>query len=76
MAQKKPTLSPWFVARQVSELGFIIAAPLVVLVMLGHKIDVLLGYKAVFVIIAIPLSIIISGIVIYKKIKLISELRD
>lgn len=65
-------ISPWFVAQQVGELGFYIAIPLALLVWLGHWLDLKLGFKALFVIIALPISLGISSYIIYKKIKSIS----
>ena len=65
----KRTVSPWFVYREIGQLGFIIAIPLVAMVLGGHWLDQILGYQAAFILIAIPISMIISGYIIYKKIK-------
>lgn len=65
----KRTVSPWFVYAQVAQLGFVIALPLAGLVLFGHWLDQQLGYKALFIIIALPLATIISAYIVYKKIK-------
>lgn len=65
----KDNISAWFVYRQVAEIGFVIAIPLVILVFLGHWLDMKLGFNALFVLISLPMSGVLSGYIIYKKIK-------
>lgn len=68
----KKNISPWYVVKQVGQLGFIIALPLVILVFLGHWLDVKLGFRASFIFPGMILALSISGYAIYQKIKSIS----
>jgi len=69
MAKKSSEINGWFVARECANLGFIIALPLVALILLGRWLDQNLGFKILFTLTAIPLSITISALAIYLKIK-------
>ncbi|PIR28053.1 hypothetical protein CO101_01285 [Candidatus Berkelbacteria bacterium CG_4_9_14_3_um_filter_39_23] len=69
MVKKNNEINGWFVARECANLGFIIALPLVVLIQLGRWLDQNLGFKILFTLIAIPISILISALAIYFKIK-------
>lgn len=66
---KTPLLNVWGLA---GELGLIIAIPLVILVLVGIKIDKTLGTTPLFIIAGIVLSFIASSVSIARKIKKIS----
>jgi hypothetical protein len=65
-------LTPWYVVKQVGQLGFIIALPLVILIFLGHWLDVKLGFRAFFIFVGIFFALLTSGFAIYQKIKSIN----
>ncbi|MEK7062045.1 MAG: hypothetical protein AAB942_00720 [Patescibacteria group bacterium] len=69
MIKKSKEINGWFVARESANLGFIIALPLVALMLLGRWLDHNLGFTILFTLLAIPLSITISATAIYFKIK-------
>jgi len=56
-------------ARLVTELGFIIAIPLVASVIGGQWLDRLAGTKVAFTLAGIPLALGLSTYAIYLKIK-------
>lgn len=60
-------------ARLVTELGFIIALPLVAFVIGGQWIDRLVGTKVAFTLVAVLLALMLSTYAIYLKIKRISQ---
>ncbi len=74
LPQKKmlptPTINIW---ATVSELGFIIAIPLVLLVVLAVKVDRYFNTTPLFIIIAILASPALSGIAIWRKIKSLNQ---
>lgn len=51
------------------EIGFLIAVPLIVLALLGRMLDKKLDTSPLFLIIAIFLSITISGILVWRNVK-------
>lgn len=65
-----PALNVWAIA---SELGFIIAIPLVLLILGGVKADRYFNTTPLFIIIAILIAPVISGIAIWRKIKTINS---
>lgn len=65
-----PALNVWAI---VSELGFIIAIPLVLLILGGVKADRYFNTMPLFIIIAILVAPVISGIAIWRKIKTINS---
>jgi len=62
------SISPWYLVRQIGELGFIIALPLVGFVFLGHWLDLKMGLKACFVFLGIGAAVVLSSLTIYYKI--------
>jgi len=69
-------INNWYIVRLLGEVGFTIAIPLVVLILTGRWLDVKLGTKVVFTLLAMPCALIISSLAIYKKIKTISQIDD
>lgn len=70
MKPKNPSpLNVWAI---VSELGFMIAIPLVVLVVIGVRLDRYFNTTPLFIIIAILVAPIISGVAVWRKIKSIN----
>lgn len=59
-------LNVWALA---GELGMIITLPLVILILLGIKIDRLLGTTPLCIIIAMLLSFVISSVAVWRKVK-------
>ena len=59
-------MNVWAIA---GEVGFIIAIPLVVLVLLGIKADRYFGTTPLFIIIGMVLSGVVSSISITRKVK-------
>ena len=54
------------------ELGYTIALPIVILGFGGAMLDKKLGTSPLFLLIGIALSIIISGVAVYRKVKTIN----
>jgi F0F1-type ATP synthase assembly protein I len=71
MAEK--LINVWALA---GELGFLIALPLVALVLVGIKMDTYFGTMPLFIICALPLSMLLSGIAIARKIKRLTPPED
>lgn len=65
-----PALNVWAIA---SELGFIIAIPLVLLILVAVKTDRYFSTTPLFIILAILIAPVISGIAIWRKIKTINS---
>lgn len=63
----------WNLVGLATELGFIIAIPLVVLVVGGHWLDVRANTKVIFTIIGVLVALAISSYAIYLKIKNINH---
>lgn len=61
--------SLWSVLNLAWELGYIIALPVVILGFGGAWIDKKLGSSPGFILTGILLSVIISGVAVYRKIK-------
>lgn len=59
-------------AKLVTELGFIIAIPLVAFVIGGQWIDRMAGTKVVFTLLGVLLALVLSTYAIYLKIKKLS----
>lgn len=70
MTQKSPL---WSALNLAFELGYLIAIPIVVLGFGGAWLDKKLGSTPAFILIGIVLSIIISGLTVYKKVKNINQ---
>lgn len=70
MAQKSPI---WEALNLAWELGYMIAIPIVLLGFGGAFLDKKVGTSPLFLLTGIVLSIIISGIAVYKKIKNIEK---
>lgn len=66
----KPTLH---LLSLVSELGFIIALPLVAFVLVGIKLDRIFNTLPLFIIVSIVVSMILSGLAITRKIRRVQE---
>ncbi len=66
---KKTQINAWFLAREASATGLIIALPLVFFIWLGHAIDQLIGVRAVLVFVGLVLALIVSGTTLYHRIK-------
>ncbi len=68
MAEKNipPVLNVWAIA---GEIGFIIAIPLIALVLLGIKLDKTFGTTPLFIIFGMLLAALVSIISITKKVK-------
>jgi F0F1-type ATP synthase assembly protein I len=68
MPDQKPTpvLNVWAIA---GEVGFLIAIPLVVLVLLGIKLDKYFATTPLFIIVGMLLAFVISTISIARKVK-------
>jgi len=60
-------------ASLVTELGFIIALPLLAGVIAGQWLDRLIGTKVVFTLIGMALALFISSYAIYRKIKQVTN---
>ncbi|MBI3261265.1 AtpZ/AtpI family protein [Candidatus Berkelbacteria bacterium] len=60
-------------AKLVTELGFIIAIPLLAFVVGGQWIDRLVGTKVAFTLAGIPLALGLSTYAIYLKIKKLTK---
>ncbi|MFY9484878.1 MAG: AtpZ/AtpI family protein [Patescibacteria group bacterium] len=60
-------------AKLVTELGFIIAIPLVAFVFGGQWLDRLAGTKVVFTLGGVLLALLLSTYAIYLKIKKVSQ---
>lgn len=67
-SQQPVTLSPWYFAKTIGELGYIIALPLVAFLLLGRWIDIQLHSKIVFTLLGMLLALVMSTYIIYKKI--------
>ncbi len=52
-----------------TEIGYTVAVPLIILLVAGRVIDKNFGTAPLFLIIGLLLSIISTGIIIYKKVK-------
>lgn len=63
----------WQLFSLATELGFIIALPLVALVVAGQWFDRLVGTRAVFTILGVFFALGISSYAIYLKIKRVSQ---
>lgn len=70
MAQKSPL---WEALNLAWELGYLIAIPIVLLGFGGAFLDKKVDTSPLFLLVGIGLSIIISGIAVYKKIKNIEK---
>lgn len=57
----------------VGELGLIISLPLLVGVLIGMKLDKWLGYSPLFLIIGMMFAALISILLIWRKVKAVSE---
>lgn len=57
----------------VSELGLIIALPLVALILVGIKLDRIFNTLPLFIIVSIVVSMILSGLAITRKIRRVQE---
>lgn len=69
---KKPELPPAPVIRVwvlAGELGLLIVIPLLVLLLVGIRLDKAVGTKPLFIIVSMILSFIISAIAIARKIR-------
>ncbi len=55
------------------ELGFVIALPLVMLVLVGIKLDRMLDTLPLFIIVAMIVSMGISGLIITRKIRRLQQ---
>jgi len=64
-------INVWGIA---GEIGLIIAVPLVILVLIGVKLDKTLGTTPLFIIIGILLSMVTSTLTIARKIRQIDSL--
>lgn len=71
-ANAKQEFNGWYVARLVGEIGYIIAIPLVVFLIAGQYIDRLAGTKIAFTLIGMLGALVVSTVIIYRKIKEIS----
>jgi F0F1-type ATP synthase assembly protein I len=65
-ASDPPLINVWGLA---GEIGFILALPLVILVMLGVKADTYFGTTPLFIIVGMLVSMIISAIAITRKVR-------
>lgn len=63
----------WQALNLAWELGYIIALPIVILGFGGAWLDKKLGTPPLFILIGILVSLLISGIGVYRKIKEISK---
>jgi hypothetical protein len=71
--RNQPEINGWYLARLVGELGFIIALPLVILLLLGIYLDRQFKTEVLFTLIGIFLALFFSSFVIYRKIKEIND---
>ncbi len=67
--EKVSAINMWAMS---GEIGWKITIPLVVLVILGIKIDKILGTTPLFIILGMILALVISGIAIARMIKRVS----
>lgn len=58
----------------VSELGFIIALPLVILLWVGVKADHYFNTTPLFILIAVLGSPVLSGLAVWRKIRLLNRI--
>ncbi len=56
-----------------SELGFLIALPLIALVLVGHALDAKFGTKVVFTLLGMAIALGVSSYAIWRKIKKINQ---
>jgi F0F1-type ATP synthase assembly protein I len=61
-----PLINVWSLA---GEIGFILALPLVILVVLGVKVDKHFGTTPLFIIVGMLLSMVISATAIIRKVR-------
>ncbi|GEM_PF-1264466 len=74
---QKNTENPWKLVSFALELGFLIAIPLLALALLGRFVDGALKSSPLFFLLAVILSIVISSIIVVKKVGvLIGEAED
>lgn len=64
-----PSLNSWQLLGLVGELGYIIALPLIILMLIGRWLDETLGTKVLFTILGLLLALVSSTYIIYRKIK-------
>lgn len=69
--QSRQAINMWVI---VSELGFIIAIPLVALLLVGIKVDAWLHTTPLFMIVAVIVSPVLSGIAVWRKIRRLNSL--
>lgn len=67
--QPPATLSPWYVVQLLGEIGFVIAVPLVVFLLIGRWIDIRLQTNILFTLLGMGVSLATSTYIIYKKIQ-------
>lgn len=65
--------SPWSALNLAWELGYIIAIPIVLLGLGGAYLDKYLETSPLFLLLGIALSLLLSGIGVYRKIKEITQ---
>jgi len=70
---KKVNNPMWMVLSLVGQTGIIIALPVAVLAYAGHRLDLKLNTSPLFILSGMGLSLLISGILIYRMIKKIEE---
>jgi len=70
---KKNNNNVWFVLGMVGQIGFIIAVPVAILAYFGAKLDRFYHTTPLFILAGMGLSILISGLTIYFKIKKLEE---
>lgn len=63
----------WSVLNLAWELGYTIALPIAILGFGGAMLDKKVGTSPLFLLIGIALSIIVSGVAVYRKIKKINN---
>lgn len=59
----------WYVLGLVGQIGFIIAIPVAILAYIGAKLDKIYSTSPFFLLAGIGLSIFVSSLIIYRKIK-------
>lgn len=63
----------WFVVGTLTQIGFIIAIPVAIFAYIGAKLDKAYHTTPLFILAGMGLSIFISGVAIYFKIKQIEK---
>ncbi len=63
----------WFIVGTLTQIGFIITIPVAILAFVGAKLDKAYHTTPLFILAGMGLSIFISGIAIYFKIKQIEK---